>query len=70
MLAKASFYKLLSEGRSIGYDGMYTTTEPEWIANLTTGWSDGYPRKLSMEIGAVRRLRTRRCNYILYFLLL
>ncbi|XP_076055944.1 alanine racemase-like [Oratosquilla oratoria] len=57
VVTRPAFYKLLSAGRRIGYDGIYETTEPEWIVNLTTGWSDGCARKLSNQ-GAVKRIRT------------
>ncbi|KAK4321846.1 hypothetical protein Pmani_007383 [Petrolisthes manimaculis] len=58
VVAKPSFYKLLPPGKFIGYDGTYKTEQSEWIANLTTGWSDGFSRCLSNN-GAVRSIKTR-----------
>lgn len=58
VVARPTFYKLLKAGRDIGYDGTYTTSEDEWIANFTTGWSDGLSRRLSNFVGAVKRVNT------------
>ncbi|XP_068214799.1 alanine racemase-like isoform X2 [Palaemon carinicauda] len=58
VLGQPSYYKLLGPGRAIGYDGLYETLSHEWIANFTTGWSDGLSRRLSNGIGGVRRVKT------------
>ncbi|KAK3873035.1 hypothetical protein Pcinc_021922 [Petrolisthes cinctipes] len=57
VVAKPSFHKLLPPGRGIGYNSTYETQQSEWIANLTTGWSDGIARHLSNN-GAVRSIKT------------
>nr|P83944.1 RecName: Full=Alanine racemase [Penaeus monodon] len=56
VVTRPTFYKLLKAGRDIGYDGTYTTSEDEWIANFTTGWSDQLSRRLSTRLP---RLYTR-----------
>ncbi|KAK8382809.1 hypothetical protein O3P69_011391 [Scylla paramamosain] len=57
VVARPTFFKQLPPGRGIGYDATYQTTTDEWIANLTTGWSDGFSRRLS-NTGAVKRVKT------------
>ncbi|XP_045114117.1 alanine racemase-like [Portunus trituberculatus] len=57
VVARPTFFKQLPPGRGIGYDATYQTTDDEWIANLTTGWSDGFSRRLS-NTGAVKRVKT------------
>ena len=57
LVMKPSFYKLLPPGRHVGYDGTYTSHQPEWIANFSTGWSDGLARKLT-NTGYVKRMKT------------
>uniref|UniRef100_A0A0P4WGK0 Alanine racemase C-terminal domain-containing protein n=1 Tax=Scylla olivacea TaxID=85551 RepID=A0A0P4WGK0_SCYOL len=57
VVARPTFFKQLPPGRGIGYDATYQTTSDEWIANLTTGWSDGFSRRLS-NTGAVKRVKT------------
>lgn len=57
VVARPTFFKLLPPGRGIGYDATYQTTGDEWIANLTTGWSDGLSRRLSNN-GTVKRIKT------------
>ncbi|XP_037781444.1 alanine racemase-like isoform X3 [Penaeus monodon] len=65
VVTRPTFYKLLKAGRDIGYDGTYTTSEDEWIANFTTGWSDGLSRRLSNGVGAVKRVSTgERCPIV------
>nr|BAH22617.1 alanine racemase [Penaeus japonicus] len=65
VIARPTFYKLLGAGRHVGYDGTYTTSEDEWIANFSTGWSDGLSRRLSNGVGAVRRISTgERCPIV------
>ncbi|XP_014662282.1 PREDICTED: alanine racemase-like [Priapulus caudatus] len=58
IIARPTFYKLLPAGRHVGYDRMYTTDSPEWIANIACGWSDGYRRQLSFGRGAMKNNRT------------
>ncbi|XP_066957118.1 alanine racemase-like isoform X2 [Macrobrachium rosenbergii] len=58
VLGQPSYHKLLAPGRTIGYDGLYETLSHEWIANFTTGWSDGLSRRLSNGIGGIRRVKT------------
>lgn len=58
VVAQPSFFKLLPAGRFIGYDATYETQGEEWIANFTTGWSDGLSRRLSNGDGAVKRVKT------------
>ncbi|XP_069951375.1 alanine racemase isoform X3 [Cherax quadricarinatus] len=58
VVAQPSFYKLLPAGRYIGYDATYQTHGDEWIANFTTGWSDGISRRLSNGVGSVKRVKT------------
>ncbi|CAL4060862.1 unnamed protein product, partial [Meganyctiphanes norvegica] len=57
VIARPAFFKQLPAGRFVGYDGTYETRGEEWLANITTGWSDGLSRKLS-NTGAVKRLLT------------
>lgn len=57
VVGRPTFFKQLPPGRGIGYDAIYETSDFEWIANLTTGWSDGLSRHLSNK-GVVRRLKT------------
>ncbi|KAG0719755.1 Alanine racemase [Chionoecetes opilio] len=57
VVARPTFFKQLPSGRGIGYDATYQTSCDEWIANLTTGWSDGFSRCLSNK-GVVKRVRT------------
>lgn len=57
VLGRPTFFKQLPRGRFIGYDGTYETLGDEWIANITTGWSDGFNRRLS-NLGSVRRVKT------------
>ncbi|KAG0719754.1 Alanine racemase [Chionoecetes opilio] len=45
VVARPTFFKQLPSGRGIGYDATYQTSCDEWIANLTTGWSDGFSRR-------------------------
>ncbi|KAK7071725.1 hypothetical protein SK128_008195, partial [Halocaridina rubra] len=58
VLAKLTYFKLLPPGRAVGYDSTYETLGNEWIANITTGWSDGLSRRLSNGLGGIRRLKT------------
>ncbi|XP_071534830.1 alanine racemase-like isoform X1 [Panulirus ornatus] len=58
VVVKPAFFKLLPPGRFIGYDATYQTSCDEWIANFTTGWSDGLSRRLSNGVGAVKRVKT------------
>lgn len=44
LLAKPTQVKKLPPGCRIGYSGLYTTQEPEWIATLPVGYADGMPR--------------------------
>lgn len=72
VVARPSFFKMLPAGRFIGYDATYQTTTDEWIANFTTGWSDGLSRRLSNGIGAIKRLKTgesamSRTNYTVFY---
>ncbi len=57
VVSTPTFFKQLPPGRGIGYDATYHTTENEWIANLTTGWSDGLSRRLTNN-GVVKRVKT------------
>ena len=61
VVAQPTFFKQLPPGRGIGYDATYVTNDYEWIANLTTGWSDGYSRRLT-NTGAVKRMKTGDLN--------
>ena len=44
---KVSYFKVLEEGLTIGYDRTYTTKERTRIVTLPVGYADGYPRSLS-----------------------
>jgi len=44
LLAKPTQVKQLPAGRRIGYSGLYTTQNQEWIATLPVGYADGMPR--------------------------
>ncbi|PZA06255.1 MULTISPECIES: alanine racemase [unclassified Meiothermus] len=44
LLAKPTLVKQLPPGRKIGYSGLYTTRDYEWIATLPVGYADGMPR--------------------------
>ncbi|MFZ5992440.1 MAG: alanine racemase [Deinococcota bacterium] len=44
LLAKPTLVKQLPPGRKIGYSGLYTTQDYEWIATLPVGYADGMPR--------------------------
>jgi alanine racemase len=46
LLAKPTLVKQLPPGRKIGYGGLYTTQDHEWIATLPVGYADGMPRLL------------------------
>lgn len=46
LLAKPTLVKQLPGGHKIGYGGLYTTEEDEWIATLPAGYADGMPRLL------------------------
>ncbi|KAG7168663.1 alanine racemase-like [Homarus americanus] len=58
VVVRPTYFKLLPAGRFIGYDATYETRGDEWIANFTTGWSDGLSRRLSNGVGAVKRVKT------------
>lgn len=57
VVCQPTFFKQLPPGRGIGYDATYHTSGHEWIANLTTGWSDGLSRRLTNN-GFVKRMKT------------
>lgn len=44
---KVSYFKVLDEGSTVGYDATYTTKEKTRIATLPVGYADGYVRSLS-----------------------
>ncbi len=62
LLAKPTLVKPLPPGRKIGYGGLYTTQEEEWIATLPVGYADGMPRPLCNR--ATVRLGAHSCRVV------
>jgi len=44
---KVAQVRQVSPGATVGYGRTFTAAQPEWIATVTIGYGDGYPRVLS-----------------------
>lgn len=62
LLAKPTLVKQLPPGRKIGYSGLYTTQDHEWIATLPVGYADGMPRLVYNR--ATVRLGSESCPVV------
>lgn len=61
LLAKPTLVKQLPAGHKIGYNGLYTTQDAEWIATLPIGYADGMPRTLFNRATVFLPSRQARC---------
>jgi len=60
--ARVAYVKALRPGESVSYHRAFTATEPERVATLPAGYSDGFPRALAGK-GSIL-VTGRRCSIL------